>query len=124
MAPMKSKVTLFLSFLILPACGASPDEPGSAQATGGVTVDGGPAAAGLVPNPSCMAITPCGGDVVGTWDFETLCSFWRMPGPDWCPSAVMAFSPSPLGTFTYRIDGTYEVIIQHDFVQTGTYPSS
>ena len=51
----------------------------------------------------CSAITPCGGEVVGTWQFVGNCE-----GEDpFCPDLVVESTPSASGSFTFEAGGTY-----------------
>jgi hypothetical protein len=92
-----------------PGCGAS--------ALGG---NNGPA-----PPETCGMVTPCGGELVGTWKLLGGCSeplFWLNCPPD-VRTVVVGVSYS--GTLTFNADMTYATA---DFAQTGaqsyTFPSS
>jgi len=91
---------------------------GEADGTGGATGVGGSAGAGGTPGgtgggpATCSNVTPCGGDVVGTWDVTSSCltvsgdmnmSSFGLG----CTSAPVTGSLQVAGTWTADADGTY-----------------
>ena len=83
--------------------------------TGGVTAgSGGEATGGTgAAQAACSNVTPCGGDVVGTWNVTSSCltvsgdlSVWYV-GLDRCESVSVTGSLDVTGTWTANADGTY-----------------
>lgn len=76
---------------------------------------------------SCVAPTPCGGDVVGVWSIDGACT----PSPveehsqDWCRG--ISFSSEVLeasGTLDFRADGTLYVDIGATLHARAVYPNT
>jgi hypothetical protein len=73
---------------------------------------GGADAGGQGGGPSCPNVTPCGGDVVGTWTVTSSCLQvtgnldLSLAGAG-CPYAPVTGSLQVTGTFTASADGTY-----------------
>ena len=64
---------------------------------------------------ACAAITPCGGDPVGTWTLTSSCMIggWEQLVGDMydepeCSDALASVDVSPTGTLVVNADGTYE----------------
>jgi hypothetical protein len=57
----------------------------------------------------CGAVRPCGGDIVGTWEFTSVCAAPLPPLPAFpsCPESSVQSSPHLRGNAIYRSDGTY-----------------
>ena len=57
----------------------------------------------------CGAFGLCGGDIVGTWEFTSLCAAPLPPLPAFpsCPESSVQGSPRLQGSAIYRSDGTY-----------------
>jgi len=93
-----------------PAAGGTTD-----SGTRGVTAgSGGDAAGGTgAAQAICSNVTPCGGDVVGTWDVTSSCLTVRGDmdlsylGLDRCESVSVTGSLDVTGTWTAGADGTY-----------------
>jgi hypothetical protein len=81
-------------------------------ATGGVAVGTGGHATGGGPGLSCDTLTPCGGQVVGTWTATSSCLDvtgeldLSLTGLG-CDSAPVTGSLEVTGTWTAQADGTY-----------------
>jgi hypothetical protein len=57
--------------------------------------------------PQCPSIVePCGGDLVGTWQFSTACAR-IMPSSGGLPCEIFGTAQIP-GTVSFRADGTYQ----------------
>ena len=79
---------------------------------GATPLDGGPA-----PPQTCGVVTPCGGDLTGTWKVIGGCSYpllWLNCPLD-MPAQLVGLSYT--GTLTFNSDMTYSTT---DFVQTGS----
>src|SRR4051812_49023030 len=94
-----------------PAC-----SPGPAQLTGAGATSGGAGTTGTAGTggggASCPNVTPCGGNVVGTWTVASSCLTVSgaldlgLVGAG-CPSAPVTGTLAVTGTFTANADGTY-----------------
>ena len=66
---------------------------------------------GTAPDTTCEpAPTPCGGDVLGTWDIESACGFDSIPNPleEDCPGSTFDFEVvGQSGSITFEDDGTF-----------------
>ena len=85
---------------------------GSTSAAGGTAGTGTNPGAGGVPTASCSNVTPCGGNVVGTWEVTSSCL--NIDGTVdisglgvGCKSANVKGSLKVSGTWTAKADGTY-----------------
>jgi len=81
------------------------------------------------PPPSCLEAAPCGGDVVGTWNFLGGCE--NLPAANAesqlsCPgSAIRGFALSFSGQLTFNADSTYTASNWHESVSANeTVPLS
>jgi hypothetical protein len=86
--------------------GAAGGSGGASGGAGGTASGGGPGGA------SCSSVTPCGGDVVGTWTVTSSClnvsgQLDMSPLGLGCASAAVTGSLKVTGTWTARSDGTY-----------------
>lgn len=80
--------------------------------TGGTDgMGGGDGQAGSVTKPGSEAcpMTPCGGDVVGSWQITSVCADWRVDPATTgtCPSASSINNVQMSGTYTYGADGAF-----------------
>jgi len=98
------------------ATGGSAGDGGSSNASGGAPGNGGAGggsqATGAGGGPSCPGMTPCGGDVVGTWTVTSSCL--NVTGEvdlslygAGCASAPGTGSLQVTGTWTAKANGTY-----------------
>lgn len=66
---------------------------------------------GTAPDTTCEpAATPCGGDVLGTWDIESSCGYDSSPNPleDACPGSTFDVEVvGQSGSITFEDDGTF-----------------
>jgi hypothetical protein len=81
-------------------------------ATGGVSTGTGGIQSGSGGEASCDNVTPCGGDVVGTWNATSSClkvtgELDLVPFGVGCTSAPVTGSLQVSGTWTANSDGTY-----------------
>ena len=89
--------------------GASAATGGRAEASGGVATGAG----GTGGEALCSIVTPCGGDVLGTWTVTASCltvnGDMALPfvGLDHCESVLVTGSLDVTGTWTANGDGTY-----------------
>ena len=81
---------------------------GSGGATGGSSAGAGTGGSvDLMSDPGsgmCTNFTPCGGDVSGTWQIESLCGDF-LGDIDSCPGAQVNFTFT--GSLTFEADGNY-----------------
>jgi hypothetical protein len=87
----------------------------------------GDAASGVDGAGSCAAVSPCGGNIVGTWTITTSCVTATRDLSSVCTgaSADLAFTYS--GTVTYNSDGTDSlsvsvIIASHEHYPSGCMP--
>lgn len=87
---------------------------GAACGSGGTSRGGGDA---------CAAITPCGGDPVGTWTVSSTCVIggWEQFGDNMyeepeCADALVSLDATQTGSVTVNVDGTY--VTQYRFEMT------
>lgn len=88
--------------------GGAGSSAGSGGATGGGSAHGGTGGSvDLMSDPgsgTCTNFTPCGGDVSGTWQIQSLC--WDFLGEiESCPTAQGTLEIS--GSLTFGVDGSY-----------------
>jgi hypothetical protein len=81
------------------------------------------------PPPSCLAVQPCGGDVVGNWSFLGGCENIAEVNAELqvsCPGgAIKGFSLSFSGQLTFNADATYTAGNWHEAVNASeTIPLS
>jgi len=86
--------------------------PGNGGASGGSATGGSPSSGGAGGGGLCTDVTPCGGDVLGTWTVTASCL--QVSGQvDMsslgfnCQSAPVTGSLQVTGTWTAKSDGTY-----------------
>ena len=106
---MRAAALVFAIALGVFCDGCAPGSGGSPGAGGaGATGPGGGGAGGV----SCPNVTPCGGDVVGTWTVTSSCLNvagaldLTVAGAS-CPSAPVTGSLQVTGTLTANANGTY-----------------
>src|ERR1041384_1059187 len=87
------------------------DAKGGSSSTGGISGIGGKAGGGA-PTASCNSVTPCGGDVVGTWEVQSSCM--TLSGDMdvsiaslGCPTVPVTGSLTTTGTLVANADGTF-----------------
>jgi hypothetical protein len=74
--------------------------------------------------PSCTpTFTPCGGNVVGTWVYQTTCGANTLTTQS-CPSESLNLSPNMSGRITFNPDGTFSESVTVDETGTETIPAS
>ncbi|HLK40525.1 MAG TPA: hypothetical protein VKU41_27420 [Polyangiaceae bacterium] len=76
---------------------------------------------------SCGKVSPCGGNLVGTWKVVTTCSNASAPSGlmTGCPGeSVSSSSTNASGTFTFNADMTYSVSLSETSSETLTIPTS
>jgi hypothetical protein len=88
---------------------AAEGEPAGGSATGGQVGQGGQASQG---GASCKNVTPCGGDLVGTWSVTSSClqvsgELDLMAAGMDCPSAPLTGSLLVTGTWIAQSNGVY-----------------
>ncbi len=71
--------------------------------------------------PSCPAtFTPCGGDIEGTWAYDSICN----GAASQCPGTTTSFTPSIEGTYTFNADKTYTASLSASGSGTEVLPAS
>src|SRR5258708_38721997 len=70
---------------------------------------GGSASSITAAGPVCAQVTPCGGNMLGTWKLVSECLSGSVTGtsPTGCTPTVGATVDSIAGTITFNADGTY-----------------
>jgi len=83
-----------------------------------------PAGCGSSGGVSCPAtLTPCGGNIVGTWTYETACGVSALATMS-CPGATTNITPGASGTFTFNADGTFTQVLNVSEAGSATLPAS
>jgi hypothetical protein len=73
---------------------------------------------------SCPAsFTPCGGDITGTWTYQTSCNVGALAGKQ-CPGATTSVPINASGSMTFNADGTFSEVVTIDTTGTETIPAS
>src|SRR5437764_3422559 len=71
---------VLIAFVSAAGCGSSgekknPDGGSGSGGAGGGGANSDGAVDGAVNDPSCGSFTPCGGDIVGTWRYQSGCGW-------------------------------------------------
>jgi hypothetical protein len=79
---------------------------------------------GHTSGASCPAsFTPCGGDITGTWTYQTACNVTAEVSKQ-CPGASSNVPVNANGSFTFNADGTCSETFTVDTTGTETVPAS
>jgi hypothetical protein len=121
MRPLDAVISaLFVGvFLVTTACGGGSsrgggDDMASDGASGGDAADS---------SAACATLSPCGGDVVGTWAVSNACVVSTPPLSS-CAAGTVSMSMQVSGTVTFRADGTYAVNTLAGITETLGMPAS
>jgi hypothetical protein len=82
-----------------------------------------PAGCGSSGTSCPAAFTPCGGSLVGTWNYQTACGASSLVTMS-CPGATSDIAPGASGTFTFNADGTFTELLTVSESGTATLPAS
>src|SRR5512142_813103 len=105
-----------MTILAAHGCSGSNSTPGATGSSGGASSVGGNSGLGGATQPAstsaCSSVTPCGGDVVGTWNVSSSCltisgDYDVSMGQFGCKSVPATGSLQTTGTFIANGDGTY-----------------
>lgn len=100
--------------------GASPGGSGGSSGAAGSGAAGASAGSSGASNPACGA-TPCGGDVVGTWQVLRSCFEDTTTTDASCPGSTIGLSNvQQTGSVTFGADGSYvsDGAVSFDFTQS------
>jgi len=110
--------------------GGSVSNNGGSVSNNGGAVNGNGGSGGAVSSggsaSSVCPITPCGGNVVGTWQVTTACADWLVDPATTgdCPTAKSINNLQKTGTYTYGADGKFSWQVTSGGTTTVTLPAS
>ncbi len=109
--------------LLLASCGGSPAlSDGGGGSGGGQT--GGAGGGGNDGGAACPSVSPCGGDVVGTWQVTQACLSGTEDLNSTCPGASASITSSFAGTVIYSSNNTYTSMITGSGTTQFHYPGA